>query len=91
MKKRALLAVAALATAVAVPVTALAATGAGPGPGPNAQVTCTGDQQRLMLRDGTGANHPAAGATAQPGQQYGHMSGPHDGTGQQFHGPAWTR
>ncbi len=71
-----------LAAMSLVPVgvaSAASVTGTSPGPG-----TCTGDQQRLHLRDGTGgrALHGAVApraSAAVPGG-YHHASGPTDGT-----------
>ncbi len=81
------LAASGVALAVLVPSgVALAAT-ANNGNGPAAATgTCTGDQQMLHLRDGTGWRHTTAdGKTVQmvPGAGHQHMSGPQDGSGPQ--------
>jgi hypothetical protein len=75
----------AMVTGVLVAVTvpagvAFAATG--PGPSANPPATCTYDQQRLRLHDGTGLQH-AARADAQTSGSYGdaNQAGPQDGTG----------
>ncbi len=77
----------AVGLAVLVPSgVALAAT-PDPGTRPAVARTCTGDQQMLQLRDGTGWRHTAAdGTTVQPGSGHAHQhrSGPQDGTGMQW-------
>lgn len=52
--------------------------------------TCTGDQQMLRLRDGTGWRHTAAdGTTVQvtPGAGHQYRNGPQDGSGPRAYGP----
>lgn len=71
----------ALAAAVLLPSGMAAAAGAGNG-SPNPSATCTGDQQMLHLRDGTGGRHlmPTA-ASADDQVVHGYQHGVHDGTG----------
>ena len=84
------LAASSVALAVLVPSgVALAATNSNtPGTGAAVTRTCTGDQQMLRLRDGTGWRHTTTAGdtvTVSPGQGYQHryMSGPQDGSGPQ--------
>lgn len=73
--------------AAAAPVTALAATRAPAGPATSAvRVDCTGDQQRLQLRDGSGDGLQVR--VSAPAGAAGYMTGPQDGTGLQHQGPA---
>ena len=74
-----------VALAVLVPsgVALAATTDPGAANTPAVTRTCTGDQQMLQMRDGTGWRHTADSSTVQPGSGpgYQHMSGPQDGTG----------
>jgi hypothetical protein len=70
-----------LALALAVPAgVAYAATQ--PGPAGNGSATCTYDQDRLQLRDGTGPQHEAVvSGAAVTGTGHSYQAGPLDGSG----------
>ena len=73
--------------AVTVPA-GVAVAAAGPGPSANPAATCTYDQQRLQVRDGTGPQHEVrAGDQASGTHGEAYQAGPQDGTGPQADRP----